>query len=71
MTGYLDGLRRELERVPEDRKAEVQAEIDRAEKQADGASAGEVEARKQARTGRRVERAVNKPGGRGRPAGDE
>lgn len=66
---YLDGLERELEEVPDDRKPEVEAEIERVIKENDtdtdsdeSPSDEEVEERKQARSGgKRVERATATP----------
>ena len=67
---YLAGLKRELERNP-DNADEIKAEIARVEKLiATGRSAAvdekpsadEIEQRKQARTGRKVERATAAPG---------
>lgn len=62
---YLDGLERELEEVPDDRKPEIEAEIERVIKENDSdesPSDDEVEERKQARAGgKRVERATATP----------
>lgn len=74
---YLAGLKRELARVGEEARKQVEAEIKRVEalihksaKEADvdKPSAEEIEQRKQARAGQKVERAVNEPGGRPAPA---
>lgn len=75
---YLAGLGRELERAGKDRHDEIRAEIKRvtglierrdgnseeASVASDEPSAAEIEQRRQARTGQRVERATNEPGGR-------
>lgn len=74
---YLGGLRRELLRAAETRGDEIRAEIKRVEalirkteedEMSDEPSAEEIAQRKQARAGRKVERAVNEPGGRPAPA---
>lgn len=70
---YLEGLRDERDECGEDRRAEIEKEIKRVEKELKGSdvdvpSEDEVEERKQARAGLRVERAVNQPGGRQAPA---
>ena len=68
---YLVGLKQELERAEPERHAEIKAEIARVEKLIgnrkettvdEKPSAEEVEQRKQARTGRKVERATAAPG---------
>lgn len=71
---YLAGLKRELERVADEFKDDVRVEIRRVEKLIhkeadvdDKPSEQEIEQRKQARAGRKVERAVNPPGGREAP----
>lgn len=67
---YLAGLKRELERVGEEGAEQVKIEIERVEAllRRDKPSAAEIEQRKQARTGQKVERAINEPGGRQAPA---
>lgn len=68
---YLDALKVELAEAPESRQAEIKKEIKRVEDEIHGRekeadvgepSAEEIEQRKQARTGRRVERATAAPG---------
>lgn len=64
----VDAYRRELAAHPE-RKSQIEQKL--ADLTGEKPSASEVEQRKQARTGRKVERAVNEPGGRRAPANKE